>query len=45
MEENIRVILNEAGLPLEFQDEVIKHDAYPMNCTNIRPDTTGINRS
>jgi hypothetical protein len=45
MEENIRVTLIEAGLPLEFQDKVIKHDAYLRNCTNIRPETTGINRS
>jgi hypothetical protein len=44
-EANMRAILKEAGLPLEFWDEAVEHDTYIRNCTNIRPDSNGINRS
>jgi hypothetical protein len=44
-EANIRAILKEAELPLEFWDEAIGHDAYIRNCTNIGLDSNSINRS
>jgi hypothetical protein len=44
-EANMRAMLKEAGLLLEFWDEAVEHDAYIRNCTNIGPDSNGINRS
>jgi hypothetical protein len=44
-EENMRAMLKEAGLPLEFWDEAVEYDAYIRNCTNIGPGSNGINRS
>jgi hypothetical protein len=41
----MRAMLKKAGLPLEFWDETFEHDAYIRNCTNIGPDSNGINRS
>jgi hypothetical protein len=44
-EAHMRAMLKEAGLPLEFWDKAVEHDAYIRNCTNIGPDSNGINRS
>jgi hypothetical protein len=41
----IRAILTEAGLSLEFQNEAVEHGAYIRKCTNIEPDSNGINKS
>jgi hypothetical protein len=41
----MRAMLKEAGLPVEFWDEAVGHDAYIRNCTNIGPDSNSIDRS
>jgi hypothetical protein len=43
-EANLRAMLKEAGLLLEFWHEAVEHDTYIENCTNIGPHSNGINR-
>jgi hypothetical protein len=42
---NMRAMLKEVGLLLEFWNEAVEHDAYIRICSNIGPDSNGINRS
>ncbi|RAL58199.1 hypothetical protein DID88_002302 [Monilinia fructigena] len=44
-ETDIRAMLKEAHLPLEFWDEAVEHDVYIRNRTSIGPDANGIDRS
>ncbi|EDN93221.1 hypothetical protein SS1G_12167 [Sclerotinia sclerotiorum 1980 UF-70] len=44
-EADMRAMLKEASLPLEFWDEAVEHDAYIRNRTNSGPDANGIDRS
>jgi hypothetical protein len=41
----MRAMLQEAGFPLGFWDEAVEYNAYIRHCTNIGPDSNGINRS